>query len=102
MPGKIKGHGIVHGSPELYSYVNSCEIIFALELTEDLPEFDKVIGDVVVVHYSSSYITFIRQGDRVEFLGEILERHLKMKETTVKWIEASQLFNETLKFSFDY
>ena len=44
----------------------------------------------------------IRQGDRVEFFGEILERHLEKKEQTVKWIEANQLYNETLKFSFDY
>ena len=37
MSKEFTGHGVVHGSPELYSYVKSCEIIFALELTEDLP-----------------------------------------------------------------
>ena len=98
----IKIHGIIHGDPELYSFVNSCEIIFALELSEDVPELDKKIGDVIVVHYSSSYITYVRRGDRIECLGQLQKRHLKNKDTTVTWIEAHQLYNETLHFSFDY
>ena len=98
----IKIHGIIHGAPEMYSYVNSCEIIFALELTHDLPEFNKKEGEVILIHYSSSFITYIRQGDRVELLGIEQTRHLKNKDITVKWIEAHQLFNETLHFSFDY
>ena len=92
----------MHGDPELYSYVNSCEIVFALELTQDAPKLEKKIGDVVVVHYSSSYITYIRRGDRVELMGHIEKRHLKNKDITVQWIEAYQLYNETLHFSFDY
>ncbi|MHA1264359.1 MAG: hypothetical protein ACTSRS_03910 [Candidatus Helarchaeota archaeon] len=102
MAEKIKINGIIHGDPELYSYVNSCEIVFALELISDLPALNKKPGDVVVVHYSSSYITYIRKGDRVELMGIIKERYLKNKNLTVQWIEAQQLFNETLQFSFDY
>lgn len=98
----IKVHGIVHGDPELYSFVKSCEIIFALELTEDSPALNKKLGDVLVVHYSSSFITYIRRGDRVELLGKIETRHLKNKDVTVMWVEAHQLYNETLHFSFDY
>ncbi|MHA1130081.1 MAG: hypothetical protein ACTSQI_00550 [Candidatus Helarchaeota archaeon] len=102
MPEYIKIQGNIHGDPELYSYVNSCEIIFALELTKDLPELDKKIGEIIVVHYSSNYITYIRRGDRAELLGHIESRHLKNKDITVQWIEANKLYNETLHFSFDY
>ncbi len=98
----IKIHGIIHGEPELYSYVNSCEIMFALELTEDLPQFNKSVGEVVLIHYSSSYITYVRKGDRIECLGIEKTRHLKNRDTIVRWFEAHQLYNETLKFSFDY
>ena len=102
MTTEIKIHGIVHGDPELYSFTESCEIIFALELTDDSPELGKKLGEVVVVHYSSKYITYVRRGDRVELLGEIMNRHLKNKDVTVQWVEANKLYNETLHFSFDY
>ncbi|NVM53592.1 MAG: hypothetical protein HWN66_07790 [Candidatus Helarchaeota archaeon] len=67
-----------------------------------MPELNKKSGDIIVVHYSSSYITYIREGDQVEFLGKIKTRHLKHKKVAVSWIEAHQLYNETLQFSFDY
>ena len=102
MPNDVKVNGTVHGDPELYSFVNSCEIVFALELTKDAPKLDKKVGDVIVVHYSSSFITYIRRGDRVELLGHIETRHLKNRDETVSWVEANKLYNESLHFSFDY
>lgn len=102
MSGTLKVNGIIHGDPEIYSYVNSCEIIFAIELTHDLPALNKKNGEMIIVHYSSNYITYVRRGDRVECMGIVQERYLKHKKMTVKWLEANQLFNETLHFSFDY
>ena len=94
--------GVIVGDPELYSYVRSCEIIFALELTSAIPKLKKKIGDIIVVHYSSHYITYVREGDSVELLGKVHTRHLKHKDVTVSYIVAHQLFNETLQFSLDY
>ena len=94
--------GKINGEPELYSYVRSCEIIFSLELMSDLPEMKKKIGDTIVVYYSSSYITYVRENDVIEFYGEIRTKYLKNRKTTVSYIEAHQLFNETLQFSFDF
>ena len=102
MTESLKITGVIDGEPELYSYVRSCEIIFSLQLTNDLPELNKKSGDSIIVHYSSKYITYVRKGDKVEFLGKIMQRHLKNKDEIVIWIEAYQLYNETLQFSFDY
>ncbi|MFX1298474.1 MAG: hypothetical protein ACFFD2_26910 [Promethearchaeota archaeon] len=102
MTNYIKINGVINGEPELYSYVRSCEIIFSLKLTSEVPELDKKSGDLIVVHYSSRYITYVRNGDQVELLGKLMTRHLKHKDAIVSWIEAHQLYNETLQFSFDY
>ena len=94
--------GKINGDPELYSYVRSCEIIFSLELMCDLPELEKKTGDTIVVHYSSSYITYVRKNDEIEFFGEIRTKYLKNISHLVSYVEAHQLFNKTLLFSFDY
>jgi hypothetical protein len=102
MPDYIKINGLINGEPELYSYVRSCEIIFSLELSEDLPELNKKRGDQVVVHYSSKFITYVRKGDQIEIKGKKMTRHLKHSGKTISYIEAHLLYNETLDFSFDY
>lgn len=102
MSNYVEIKGKINGDPELYSYVRSCEIVFSLELSSPLPDLNLKEGDTVIVHYSSNYITYIREGDQVEFLGKVREKHLKHKDKTVVWIEAHQLYNESLQFSFDY
>ena len=99
---KIELRGKINGRPELYSYVRSCEIIFSLELMSELPEMNKKVGDTIVVHYSSSYITYVRENDVIEFFGEIRTKYMKNREIIVSYIEAHQLFNETLQFSLDF
>ena len=97
---KIKGK--INGVPEMFSYVRSCEIIFSLELLNDHPEMEKKIGDTIVVHYSSNYIAYVRINDVVEFTGEIRQKFLKNLNKSISYIDAHQLFNETLQFSYDY
>jgi len=102
MANKQKIKGKINGEPEIYSYVRSCELIFSLELMTDLPEIQKKIGDTVVVHYSSSYITYVRLNDVIEFTGKIDTRYMKNLNKSINYIEAHRLFNETLQFSYDY
>jgi len=102
MKKKNKIRGKISGHPELYSFVRSCEIIFSLELMSDLPDLEKKIGDTIVVHYSSNFITYVRENDVIEFHGEIRTKFMKHLNKLISYIEAHQLYNETLQFSFDY
>lgn len=102
MSDYVEIKGKINGDPELYSYVRSCEIVFSLELETPLPDLKLKQGDTVIVHYSSNIITYIREGDQVELLGKVREKHLKNKDKIVIWIEAHQLYNKSLEFSFDY
>ena len=102
MKKKNKIQGKINGDPELYSYVRSCEIIFSLELMNDLPELEKKKGETIVVHYSSNFITYVRENDEIEFYGEVRTKFMKNLNTLITYIEAHQLFNKTLQFSFDY
>ena len=68
----------------------------------DLPELKKKVGDTIVVHYSSSYIAYMRKDDEIELLGEIRTNYLKNMKTLISYLEAKQIFNKTLQFSYDY
>ena len=94
--------GIVNGEPSMNMGFRFYHAIFSINLTDDVKDQISIKkGDSMVVHYMNRKPCYIRKGDKVEILGEIIKKELKNKNESL-YIIAKKIYNETLKFSFDY